>query len=105
MCIRDRLLFDAIAYFENERKLKFVALLLGINQDFELFKRISLEPGSSSWSGSAVPLLTSKRELWEDIIQMCNSIELLDHRQRCEKIILSYNQKIEHEKKRDFVGW
>lgn len=99
------ILFTAISYFEYDRKLKFVSLLLEQNQDFELFVRLSFEPNGYSCSGSAVPVLSKKRDLWKAIGDMCNTVALLDHRKRCNEVVQSYNRDIELEKKRDFMGY
>ena len=99
------LLFSAIFYFENDRKLRFIFLLLDSNKDFDLFYRISLGPSICCYNGNAVSVLSKKRDLWKEIRKKCTSVALLDHRNRCDEVVELCNREIELEKKRDFIGF
>lgn len=98
-----RFLFSAIAEFPPQRKLIFYKSFLDKNRNFDDFKNLPYEPTISSWSGSAVPMLQEKVEFYERITRLCNSVELLKHRQYVEQIIQEIRSQIQHEKKRDFT--
>ena len=98
-----RFLFLVIAEFPLERKLIFYKSFLGKNNKFDDFKNIPYEPTVSSWSGSAVPMLQEKIEFYERIAQLCNSLELLKHRQFVGQRIQEIRDRIQYEKKRDFT--
>ena len=97
------LLFSVIVGFESKRKTTFYKTFLDKNKQFEDFKDLPFEPTISSWSGSAVPMLQKKIDFYEKIISLCNSVELLKHRQYIEKRIHDIRHQIQHEKKRDFT--
>ena len=98
-----RFLFSVIVGFPLERKLLFYKIFLDKNKEFDEFKNLPYEPTVSSWSGSAVPMLQDKIDFYEKITQLCNSVELLKHRQFIEQRIQEIRNQIQHEKKRDFT--
>jgi hypothetical protein len=98
-----RFLFHLIAGFPLKRKLVFFKAFLDKNKKYDDFKNLPNEPTFSSWSGSAVPMFQEKIDFYENIIQLCNSVELLKHRQYVEQRIQEIRYKIQHEKKRDFT--
>ena len=98
-----RFLFSVIVGFPLKRKLIFYKAFLDKNKEFDGFKNLRYEPTISSWSGSAVPMLQDKIDFYEKIMQLCNSVELLKHRQFIEQRIQEIRNQIQHEKKRDFT--
>lgn len=98
-----RFLFSVIVGFPLKRKLIFYKAFLDKNKEFDGFKNLPYEPTISSWSGSAVPMLQDKIDFYEKIMQLCNSVELLKHRQFIEQKIQEIRNQIQHEKKRDFT--
>jgi len=98
-----RLLFSVISSFPIQRKLIFIKVFLDKNKEFDDFKNLPFEPTISGWSGSAVPMLQGKIDFYEEIIQICNSVALLKHRQFIEQRIKGIREQIQHEKKRDFT--
>ncbi len=98
-----RFLFSVIVGFPLERKLLFYETFLDKSKEFDDFKNLSYEPTHSSWSGSAVPMLQEKIDFYEKITQLCNSVELLKHRQFIEQRIQEIRNQIQREKKRDFT--
>lgn len=99
-----RFLFSVVAGFPLKRKIIFYKSFLNSNRSFDDFKKIPYEPTISSWSGSAVPMLQEKIDFYERVVQLCNSVELLKHRQFIEQIIQEIRNQIQHEKKRDFTN-
>jgi hypothetical protein len=98
-----RFLFSVVSGFPLKRKLIFYKSFLDKNKSFDDFKKIPYEPTISSWSGSAVPMLQEKIDFYEGVAQLCNSVELLKHRQFIEQRIQEIRNQIQHEKKRDFT--
>lgn len=96
-------IFSVIAEFTLKRKLMFYKSFLDNNKNFDDFRNLPYEPTILSWSGSAVPMLQEKIEFYEGITQICNTVELLKHRQFIEQIIQKVRSQIQHEKKRDFT--
>jgi hypothetical protein len=96
-------LFAVIVVMPQKRKLKFYKIFLAKNSEFNDFKKLPYEHTVSTWSGSAVPMLQEKIEFYEEIQQICNSIQLLRHRQFIEQVIQKIREQIQHEKKRDFT--
>ena len=98
-----RFLFSVIVGFPLERKLIFYNSFLDKNKIFDDFKNLPYEPTISSWSGSAVPMLQEKIDFYEKITQLCNSVDLLKHRQFVGQRIQEIRNQIQHEKKRNFT--
>lgn len=98
-----RFLFSVVSGFPLKRKMIFYKSFLDKNRSFDDFKKIPYEPTISSWSGSAVPMLQEKIDFYEGVAQLCNSVELLKHRQFLEQKIQEIRNQIQHEKKRDFT--
>ncbi len=98
-----RFLFSVIVGFPLKRKMIFFRAFLDKNKKYDDFKNLPYQPTISSWSGSAVPMLQEKIDFFEKIIQLCNSVELLKHRQFIEQRIQEIRNQIQHEKKRDFT--
>jgi len=96
-------LFSVIVGFSLPRKLIFYKAFLNKNKEFDDFNNLPFEPAISSWSGSAVPMLQGKIDFYQEIIQLCNSVTLLRHRQFIEQKIKYIREEIQHEKKRDFT--
>lgn len=96
-------LFGVIAHFKPERRIEFVRRFLLRNKDVEVFRRLSLEPHTWSWSGSMVPVLHRRLSFFESLKPLMNSIELLPHRQLVEQDISALRVMIEREKKSDFI--
>lgn len=94
-----RFLFNLIVGFPLNRKLKYFKAFLDKNKKYDDFKNLPYEPTISSWSGSAVPMLQEKIDFYEKITQLCNSVELLKHRQFIEQRIQEIRNNIQHEKK------
>ena len=98
-----KLIFKVISEFPPERRIKFIEVFLNKNQRYQDFEILSLEPDHCGWSGSAVPMYQARVEFWEGLLPLCTTVELLDHKLFIERHIQSYRQRVEEEKKSDFV--
>jgi hypothetical protein len=97
-------LFSVIKNMAPERRRGRLATFLRHNQDFEDFAALPLESNLWSWSGSAVPMFQRRVDFFESLLPMLNTVELLRHKQRVERVIQGLRDDIEREKKRDFIG-
>lgn len=96
-------IFNIIAQFNFERRLKFISLFIKHNKDFEDFKTLPFEPGSWGSSGSAVPMYQKRIEYFESMLIYLDTVELLEHKQYIEKYIQKLRERMENEKKKDFM--
>ena len=64
---------------------------------------MSLEPSSRTWSGSAVPYLQKDKDFYESLLLDMTDLDLLSHKQKIDQIIKYIEEKIEREKKNDFM--
>jgi len=96
-------LFSMIASFPTDRRCAYITIFLKHNNNFDDFMNLPLEPLMRSYSGSAVPMLQGKIAYYESLLSVCNTIELLKHRQFLEQRISYLHKEIEREKKKDFT--
>lgn len=96
-------LFDVIATFSPERRVRLLAVFLVNNQDFKDFNRLTLDEKLWSASGSFVPVYQKRVEVLESFLPLVTSSAFLRHRKRIEEEIDEYRQMIESEKRRNFM--
>jgi hypothetical protein len=98
-----RFLFGAIGDFSRERRFRFIALFLKSNKNFEEFKQLPLEPDTWSLQGSAVPMYQTRVEYFESLFQLLNTVEFLEHKLYVEQYVHGLRERIEQEKKKNFM--
>lgn len=98
-----RFLFGAIRYFSRERRFRFIALFLKSNKNFEEFKKLPLEPDTWSWQGSAVSMCQTRVEYFESLFQLLNTVDFLEHKRYVELYVHGLRERIEQEKKKNFM--
>jgi len=98
-----RFLFGAIGDFSNERRFRFIALFLKSNNNFEEFEKLPLEPATWSWQGSAVPMYQTRVKYFESLLQLLNTVDFLQHKQYVERYVHGLRERIEQEKKKNFM--
>ena len=96
-------LFGVISLFTPTRRLLFIKRFVRLNDNFEVFKGLSLEPNSWSSIGSLVPVLQRRVDYWKSLLQIMNTVDLLQHKQYINNQIQSLHASIEREKKNDFI--
>lgn len=95
-------LFGVISEMQPVKRYSFIQLLIEHNHDAKLFRRLVVEPGIPSWSGSKVPVLQDQIDFYEGMLPMFNRVELLRHKQIVEQRIQGLREEIEYEKRSDF---
>ncbi|KAA1179699.1 hypothetical protein [Paenibacillus sp. B2(2019)] len=98
-----RMIFHIVSHFSTERRLSLLQDFLLYNQDYSHFKKLPLEESSRSWSGSEVPILQQRIAYFESVLGLLNSVDLLEHKHGIEGQISYLRDRIEQEKKRDFL--
>jgi hypothetical protein len=98
-----RFLFGAIGDFSDERRFRFIALFLKSNNNFEEFEKLPLEPATWSWQGSAVPMYQTRVKYFESLLQLLNTVDFLQHKQYVERYVHGLRERIEQEKKKNFM--
>ena len=98
-----RLLFSVVAELPEARRREHIGTLLACNSDITLFKSLTLEPRTRSWSGSAVPMYERDLAFHRTLLPFCNRVALLPHRQLLQERIEQIQSEIVREMKRDFM--
>ena len=96
-------MFGAIGDFSDERRFRFIALFLKSNNNFEEFEKLPLEPATWSWQGSAVPMYQTRVKYFESLLQLLNTVDFLQHKQYVERYVHGLRERIEQEKKKNFM--
>ncbi|MFD1991901.1 hypothetical protein ACFSGI_18165 [Paenibacillus nicotianae] len=98
-----KMIFHIVSHFSTERRLSLLQEFLLYNQDYSYFRKLPLEESSRSWSGSEVPILQQRIAYFESVLGLLNSVDLLEHKHGIEGQISYLRDRIEQEKKRDFL--
>jgi hypothetical protein len=96
-------LFSVICDFQVERILNFVTIFSKHNKDISDFKQLPIAPRIRSWSGSEIPLIENEIEYFNSLLPIFSGVELLEHKSFFESKIQRCLQRIEEEKKRNFL--
>lgn len=97
-------IFSVVVHCPSERRRQFVVTFLDHNNSFEAFCKLSLEPNSWGWSGSAVPMLQGRVDYFKSLLPLLNDVQFLQHKQYMEEKIQGIRTWIEEEKRKDFMG-
>ncbi len=99
-----RMIFHVVSHFSASRRLSLLQEFLFYNKEHSHFRKLSLEESLLNWSGSEVPLLQQRIAYFESVLGLLNSVDLLEHRHGIEGQISCLQDRIEKEKKRDFLN-
>jgi hypothetical protein len=95
-------LFSVISSFSLQRKVIFYKAFLEQNKKLDDFKKLPFEP-SGGWSPCRVPSEKERIGFYEEVIKLCNSLQLLRHTVDIEKKIRAIRAEIQSAKKKDFM--
>lgn len=100
------LLFDVISDRSVECRLECINTFVSFNHDISIFKKISLEPSSWSWSGSEVPMLEERKSFFINLKKNLNKLnkEISEHNDYIDSIILSLEKRKEKVIREEFVS-
>ena len=96
-------LFEVVGHLPPTRRVGRLRSLLQVNPSIELFRSLTLEPHMSMAHGSWVPTIQAKVEYYHSLLALCDSVDLLLHRQILEEKIGSLRGWMEREKRSDFM--
>jgi hypothetical protein len=99
-----KFLFEVVAHLDVQRRRSCLDTLFGVNTDFRLFRSLPLEPHVRTARGSWVPVLRQQIEYFESLLSLCDSVDLLPHRQWLEERIASLRSEMTREKRSDFMS-
>ncbi len=99
-------LFKAIANAKlgDERHVKYIAFFIQLNQSYDAFEKIPLTPSSYGYSGSGGPLFSRWVCFLKSLLSNFQEVNLLRHAHHIENIINHFQERIESEKIREFIG-
>lgn len=95
--------FGLASELAPERRRELLATFLQHNKKFTDFEALALEPNHWGWSGSEVPLLQKRVEFFQSLLPLMSTIDLLNHKLRVERHIDYLRERIESEKRNDFM--
>lgn len=98
-----QMIFHVVSHFTESRRLLLLQEFLSSNIEYSHFRKLPLEESSRSWSGSEVPLIQQRIAYYESVLGLLNSVDLLEHKHEIERCISYLRDRIEQEKKRDFL--
>jgi hypothetical protein len=97
-------LFEVISSLPPERRVNLIGCFVKFNKSLSDFQKLQIEPGSMSWSGSAVPVYQDRIDNLTALYTVLTRTELLEHRLHIQQMITDLEKRMRLEKKRDFVG-
>jgi len=92
-----QILFSAITELSPERRKTHILHLIRLNPDPELFINLEIEPNSWGGTGSMIPYMEERIDFLKSLLPELNGLKYLKHKQRIEKDIAKWQQRIEHE--------
>lgn len=86
--------------------IRRIALLkfLSLNYDYDVFKKIPLEPSSWGGSGSMIPYMQNRITYLSSLIPSLSGVRYLEHKQRVEQYIDIWKERINQEEIRELLG-
>lgn len=96
-------IFEIVCQLNSELKLKCIIKFISLNQNYEIFKKINIEPSFKCFEGSEVPLLEKDKKFYEKILAELSGVKFIKHKNFINKKIELLKEKIEEEKRKDFI--
>ncbi|MDD4963568.1 MAG: ATP-binding protein [Gallionella sp.] len=98
-----RFVFSLVSSLQEVNRTAFISKFIKLNNCFDTFKKLPLEPSIRHWSGSAVPTYQRHVDYYQTLIPLFDTVHYIKHRQYIEKTIKAIREDIERAKKRDFI--
>jgi hypothetical protein len=92
-----QIIFSAITEISPERRKTHILHLIRLNPDPELFINLEIEPNSWGGWGSMIPYMEERIDFLKSLLPELSGLTYLKHKQRIEKDIAKWQQRIEHE--------
>lgn len=96
-------LFEVVSEFPNDRRRKTLLKFLSRNYNYDDFEKLSLEPSSWGGSGSMIPYMQNRITYLSSLIPYLSGVKYLKHKQRVERYIEIWNERINQEEIRELL--
>lgn len=96
-------LFWVVAELPVDRRRKALLKFLSLNSNYDDFEKIPLEPSSWGGSGSMIPYMQNRITYLSSLIPYLSGIKYLKHKQRVEKYIDVWKERIKQEEVRELL--
>lgn len=96
-------MFSAISEFSDGRKLKHLITFISNNKNFDIFKKLSIEPSHWGGWGSMIPVFEKRILHLESILPYLTGLDFLEHKKYIIDMIDSWKIRINKEKIEDFL--
>lgn len=90
-------LFGAISEMSNSRRKDALIKFISLNDDYEAFERIQLEPSSWGGCGSMIPYMQARIDYLSSLMPVLSGVKYLKHKQRIEHYISVWEEQIKRE--------
>lgn len=94
---------EIISHLNEEHRIKFITLIIELNDNIELFKELSLEKYQSPFWGSRIPVYQKELIFFNSLMPLFNGIKYLEHKKYIQEVISWKKEEIKKEEKRDFI--
>lgn len=92
------LIFDFISTLDEEVKMLAIKTFLSKNNDFDIFKKLSISSNSWFSVGSLVPAFQKEIDFYESLIPILSGIDFLEHKKLIKERIERLKISVEREK-------
>ena len=96
-------LFDAICEHSEDRRRQALKTLLSLNRDYDLFEDLPLEASHWGGTGSMIPHMQARIIYLTSLLPLLSGLDFLKHRQRVEKDIEIWRNRIMQEEINELV--
>lgn len=96
-------LFSAIGELSCGRRKKAVEKFLSLNADPDLFEHLPLEPFRWGGSGSTIPYMQEQTDYLRSLLPLVSGIKYLKQKQRIEREIAGWKERIRSEEVRELL--
>ena len=96
-------LFKAISDHSEDRRRQALKTLLSLNRDYDLFEDLPLEASHWGGIGSMIPYMQARIDYLTSLLPLLSGLDFLKHRQRVEKDIEIWRNRIMQEEINELV--
>lgn len=96
-------LFYVLSELPTDRRKKALLKFLSLNSNYDDFEKIPLEPSSWGGSGSMIPYMQNRINYLSSLIPYLSGMKYLKHKQRVEKYIDVWKERIKQEEVRELL--
>ncbi len=91
------IIFEILSELGEKIRRNCIALFVTLNQDYETFRKLRLEPNHWDGSGSMIPCMQQRVEYYKSLLPYFTGIILMHHKKLIKEYIKSWEKRIEQE--------